>query len=143
MIEYANLYLAAVSALSSLIQAGSAIKANRVNSLLASKAKKARGRAETPYKKGGKNISAVIDDALLNALSSNIQRKLDHLATILVDDAASWADKAEFIEAAEKEVCSSLTKIRDLNQGELPTKRLKNLWDSHGCNRLRECQSSR
>lgn len=143
MIEYANLYLAAVSALSSLIQAGSAIQANRTSLLLASKAKKARGRAETPYKKGGKNISAVIDDALLNALSSNIQSKLDHLATILVDDAASWADKAKSIEAAEKEVCSSLTKIRDLNQGELPTKRLKNLWDSHGCNRLRECQSSR
>jgi len=143
MIDYANLYLAAISALSSLIQAGCAIKANGASALLASKAKKARGRAKTPYKKGGKDISAVIDDALLNALSINIQRRLDHLATILVDDSASCADKAKYIETAEKEICSSLTRIKDLNQGELPTKRLKNLWNSHGCNRLRECQNSR
>jgi len=133
MIEYANLFLAAVSALSSLIQVGSAIKTNRTNSLLASKAKKAMERAATPYKKGGKNISAVIDDALLNALSNNIQSKLDHLATILVNGAASWADKSRSIEGAKKEICSSLTKIRDMNQGELPTKRLQNLWNSHSC----------
>lgn len=132
MIEDANLYLAAVSALSSLIQVVYAIKEDRASSF-ASKTKKAIERATTPYKKGGKNISAVIDDALLSALSHNIQQKLDQLAELLIDATAPWADKMISTEEAEKEICSSLTKIREMNQGELPTKRLQNLWNSHSC----------
>jgi len=133
MIEYANLYLAAISALSSLIQAAIAIKATKKNALFNTESTKAIARAAVPYKKGGKNISAVIDDSLLCELSANIQSNVDRLALVLSDDTVSWADKESSLMKAKIEICLSLSVIKNLNQGRLPTKLLSNLWESHRC----------
>lgn len=86
-----------------------------------------------PYKKGGKNIAAVIDDAILAGLTKTIQVSVDRLASTLSDDTISWADKEFFLQKEQAEICSSLLVIKNLNNGSLPTKQLSNLWESHCC----------
>lgn len=131
MIEYANLFLSAVSALSSLIQATNSIKTSDHKTSFLAIINKAKKRSATPMKVGGKQISLVIDDAVLTALTNNINSSLEFLVTALSNKSLPWADKELAIAQASTEICKSLSTIRRLNNNDLPSKRLGNLWQSY------------
>jgi hypothetical protein len=131
MIEYANLFLSAVSALSSLIQATKSINHDSHEASFKTEINKARKRSITPMKVGGKQISLVIDATVLATLTGNINSSLEHLVIALGDNSLNWADKNVAITRASSEICKSLSAIKRLNNGNFPSKRLDNLWQSH------------
>ena len=131
-LEIGGFFAAAISALSSLIQAYKVAR-DELRTVKQSKIDEMEDRASRPLKRGGKRLSNVIDDDVLLALNDDINETLVELVSALSDRLASEAEKNKAIRQAEERICAALSRILMLNQDRFPTKRLKNLWHSHGC----------
>jgi len=131
-LEIANLFVAAISALSSLVQAYKTAR-DDTRQVKESRITELESRGSRPLKRGGKAIGNVIDQNLLSALTRNIGDSIEKLASVLRNAEASEQAKDEAMKEAEERVCGSLRRILMLNQNQFPTKTLQNLWLSHGC----------
>ena len=131
-LEIANLFVAAISALSSLVRAYK-IARDDTRQVKESRITELENRGARPLKRGGKAIGNVIDQNLLSALTRNIGDSIEKLASVLRDAQASEQAKDEAMKEAEERVCGSLRRILMLNQNQFPTKTLQNLWLSHAC----------
>lgn len=122
----ANLLVSSLSALSSMVQA---YNASRLTNL---SIEKAQQRLEQPLKQGGSRIAQVIDAQLLQALSDKAEQETKALIAELQEhDELHLLDAA--IKQANERICFYLSKIKEYNKDVLPTKRLNELWASHGC----------
>ena len=131
-LEIANLFVAAISALSSLVHAYKTAR-DDTRQVKESRITELESRGSRPLKRGGKAIGNVIDQNLLSALTRNIGDSIEKLASVLRDAQASEQAKDEAMKEAEERVCGSLRRILMLNQNQFPTKTLQNLWLSHAC----------
>ena len=131
-LEVAGLFAAAISALSSMVQAYKAAR-DEARQVKRSKIKALEKRGTHPLKRGGKALGDVIDQKILAALTQNINTAIEELASVLRDTQTSELAKNEAMNRAEEQICGSLGRILDLNQNQLPTKTLQNLWLSHKC----------
>ena len=131
-LEIASLFAAAISALSSMVQAYKAAR-DEAREVKKSKIKQLKNRGSRPLKRGGKAIGNVIDQKILAALTKNINDSIEQLASVLQDTQTSDLEKDAAMQNAESQICGSLNRILKLNQNQLPTKTLKNLWLSHVC----------
>lgn len=131
-LEIGGFFAAAISALSSLIQAYKAAR-DEARAVKQSKIDELEDRASRPLQRGGKRLSNVIDDDVLLALNDDINESLVELVSALSDRGTRDGDKAKAIRRAEERICAALSRILMLNQDRFPTKRLKDLWLSHGC----------
>jgi len=96
MIEIASLVVAGLSALSALIQAYNSAKV--LNKKIATKKiKQANERASKPLKVGGKRVSEVIDEELLNAFLVEIQSQHQILLKAIHSDSMSVLEKDKVI----------------------------------------------
>ena len=131
-LEVAGLFAAAISALSSMVQAYKAAR-DEARQVKNSKIRKLKRRGAQPLKRGGKALGDVIDQKVLAALTKNINNSVEELASALQDSQTSELVKNKAMHKAEAQICGSLKRILKLNQNQLPTKRLQNLWVSHKC----------
>ena len=131
-LEIGGFFAAAISALSSLIQAYKAAR-DEARTVRQSKIDELEDRASRPLIRGGKGLSNVIDDDVLLALNDDINESLVELVSALSDHLASETEKGKAIRKAEERICAALSRILMLNQDRFPTVRLRNLWLSHGC----------
>jgi hypothetical protein len=131
-LEIANLFVAAISALSSLVHAYKTAR-DDTRQVKESRITELESRGSRPLKRGGKAIGNVIDQNLLSALTRNIGDSIEKLGSVLRDAEASEQVKDAAMKEAEERVCGSLRRILMLNQNHFPTKTLQNLWLSHGC----------
>jgi hypothetical protein len=131
-LEVAGLFAAAISALSSMVQAYKAAR-DESRQVKKSKIKQLKSRGLQPLKRGGKALGDVIDQKILAALTQNINNSVEALALALQDTQTSELAKNEAMHKAEEQICGSLSRILKLNQNQLPTKTLTNLWVSHKC----------
>jgi CRISPR/Cas system CMR-associated protein Cmr1 (group 7 of RAMP superfamily) len=132
MIEIANIAIAGLSALGALVQAYSVAKANNEN-VSKSKIKKSKERADKPLKIGAKKVSEVIDDKLLLVLKRKIEEQHTKLIQSLESTSISDSERERSVEEAKNQICYFLKKVKEFNEGALPTKRLENLWLSNKC----------
>ena len=95
-------------------------------------AEKAQKRLDEPLKNGGAKISQVIDSNLLKTLSSKAEQEAKALILLILK-----TQDIELLEQPMEEarirLCFYLTQIKSHNDGDLPTKRLNQLWLSHRC----------
>ena len=133
-LEVAGLFAAAISALSSMVQAYKAAR-DEARQVRKSKIRQLKSRGSQPLKRGGKALGDVIDQKVLAALTKNINDSVEALASALQDTQTSELAKNEAMHKAEAQICGSLRRILKLNQNRLPTKRLQDLWESHKCGR--------
>ena len=131
-LEVAGLFAAAISALSSMVQAYKAAR-DEARQVKKSKITQLKIRGSHPLKRGGKALGDVIDQKILAALTQNINNSVEALALALQDTQTSEMAKNEAMHKAEEQICGSLSRILELNQDQLPTKTLRNLWVSHKC----------
>ena len=131
-LEIGGFFAAAISALSSLVQAYKSARAE-ARAVKQTKIDELEDRASRPLKRGGKGLSQVIDDDVLLALNDDINESLVELVSALSNRTAPEATKNKAVRQAEERICAALSRILMLNQDRFPTKRLKNLWLSHGC----------
>ena len=131
-LEVAGLFAAAISALSSMVQAYKAAR-DEARQVKQSKITQLKIRGSHPLKRGGKALGDVIDQKILAALTQNINNSVEALALALQDTQTSELAKNEAMHKAEEQICGSLSRILELNQDQLPTKTLRNLWVSHKC----------
>ena len=131
-LEIAGLFAAAISALSSMVQAYKAAR-DEARQVKQSKIKQLKDRGKHPLKRGGKALGNVIDQKILAALTKNINDSVEALALALQERQTSELAKNEAMHKAEEQICGSLSRILKLNQNQLPTKTLQNLWVSHKC----------
>jgi len=131
-LEVAGLFAAAISALSSMVQAYKAAR-DEARQVKQSKIKQLKNRGSHPLKRGGKALGDVIDHKILAALTRNINDSVEALALALQERQTSEVAKNEAMHKAEEQICGSLSRILKLNQNQLPTKTLQNLWVSHKC----------
>jgi len=132
MIEIAGLAVAGLSALASLIQAYYTAKANH-KKVSESKIKESRDRADKPLKIGAKKVSEIIDPELLKVLKDQIEEQHAKLIFVLQSTDISDLERERSVEEARTQICYFLTKVKEFNEGVLPTKRLENLWFSNKC----------
>lgn len=132
MIEIAGLVVAGVTALGTIVQAFYTARAKNKKVSRAS-LKKAEARASEPLKVGAKRVAEVIDQKLLEALQGEIE--IRHKKLIQAFRSANVSDTAREaqVEAARQQICRFLTQVKNFNAGQLPTKRLKDLWISNRC----------
>ena len=131
-LEVAGLFAAAISALSSMVQAYKAAR-DEARQVRKSKIRQLKSRGAQPLKRGGKALGDVIDQKVLAALTKNINDAVEALAVALQNTQTSEWAKEEAMQKAEEQICGSLSRILKLNQNQLPTKTLQNLWVSHKC----------
>ena len=131
-LEIGGFFAAAISALSSLIQAYKAA-CDEARAVRQSRIDELEDRASRPLKRGGKQLSNVIDNDVLLALNDDINESLLELVNALSDRTAPEAENNRAIRRAEERICAALSRILMLNQDRFPTKRLKDLWLSHAC----------
>ena len=132
MIEIANIAVAGLSALGALVQSYYAAKANNTN-VSKSKIKKSKERADKPLKIGAKKVSEVIEEKLLLVLKYKIEEQHTNLIHALESTSISDTDSERSVEEAKNQICYFLKKVKEFNEGDLPTKRLENLWLSNKC----------
>lgn len=132
MIEIAGIAVAGLSALGALVQAYYVAKANN-KSVSKSKIKKSKERANKPLKIGAKKVSETIDDKLLKVLKVNIEEQHTKLIHALQSTSISNSERERSVEETRNQICYFLTKVKEFNDGVLPTKRLENLWLSNKC----------
>lgn len=128
MIENANLIVATLSAMGTLVQAYASITSPDKQKVRASKK-----RASKKLSRGGKKVAEVIDPNLLECFSVKIQKEYIELYNVLASDSSSLPEQKVAISRANKNICFYLTNIKEHNKGSLPTKRLKKLCQSHNC----------
>lgn len=130
--DIAGLFVASVSALGSLIQAFYTARDSN-KKVDNRKVRLLQKRAKKPLKVGIKTIDAIIDDKLLAALSSNIEKHNKILIDAFTNNQLSDAEKAVKVEEARIQICKTLSEIKKFNNDQLPTKRLEQLWLSNQC----------
>ena len=128
MIEIANLFVSTLSAISSLVQAY-----NSSRSVSAVKIKQSKERVSKTLKIGGQKISEVIDEDLLNTFIVRIQQEHQTLLGVLENKESTHKEIENSIKSSNKSICFFLNKIKEKNNGKLPTVRLNKLWASNQC----------
>ena len=128
MIDIANLFVSLLSAVGTLVQAYNSSK-----DISNKKIKQSKERASTTLKIGGKEISEVIDEGLLNTYVVRIQQEHNSLINILENKESTHEEIETAIKSSKKSICFFLNEIKDQNIGILPTVRLKKLWKSNQC----------
>ena len=113
-LEVAGLFAAAISALSSMVQAYKAAR-DESRQVKKSKIKQLKSRGLQPLKRGGKALGDVIDQKILAALTQNINNSVEALALALQDTQTSELAKNEAMHKAEEQICGSLSRILMLN----------------------------
>ncbi len=131
-LEIGGFFAAAISALSSLVQAYKAAR-DEARAVRQSKIDELEDRASRPLQRGGKRLGNVIDEDVLVALNDDINASLVELVSVLSDRGATEKDKNKAMRNAEERICAAVSRILILNRDTFPTKRLKDLWFSHGC----------
>ncbi|MEJ6122968.1 hypothetical protein MT390_13960 [Vibrio sp. 2-Bac 85] len=129
LILLANLFVSSISSISSVVLAYNS------STMTDAKIKKAKTRIDTPLRIGGAKVSQLIDSKLLGILSSKAEQEARELII-----AISKTDDVELIkqliDEATNRLCFYLQQIKQYNNDELPTERLKKLWLSHGCKEI-------
>lgn len=133
MIEIAGLVVAGISAMGTLVQAYYNAKSAKKN-VSRTKIKQAKERASEPLKIGQKKVAEIIDVNLLQALQQEIESQNNRLIHVFSSKGVSEKEKEREVEAARLKICHFLNQVMNFNEGELPTKRLQNLWASNRCN---------
>ena len=134
MIEIAGLVVAGVTALGTIVQAFYSARAKN-RKLSRSSLRKAEARASAPLKIGAKRIAEVIDPELLDTLQGEIENRHKALIQAFRSESASEIEREKQVEAARQQICRFLNQVRKFNAGQLPTRRLKDLWVSNRCQR--------
>jgi len=117
-----------MSAIGTLIQAYQSISKPDKEKVAYSKK-----RIEKKLSKGGKKVAEVIDPELLKTLSEKVQTEYADLISVLESKSSTLNDQELAITRARKSICFYLKEIKAHNNHELPTMRLKKLWESHEC----------
>lgn len=125
-VAIANLFVSSISSLAAVVQA------HNSNKVEPKDIKKAQQRIDTPLKRGGKQLIDIIDNNLLLVLTSKAEDEARELLSAISSD-TDIESINQLITDANKRICFYLQKIREHNQSELPTERLKSLWASHNC----------
>ncbi|TWX65939.1 hypothetical protein ESZ36_16685 [Colwellia demingiae] len=126
LIPIANLFVSAISSIATVVQAhsGQNVKSADIT--------KAQQRIDDPLKRGGSKVASVIDNKLLEALAKKAHKEAQELIHNINNQ-----DDVDIIQnhisEANSRVCFYLNKIKNHNENELPTERLKKLWLSHIC----------
>lgn len=126
LLGLANLFVSAISAASTVVQAHSSRK---VNATMITSAQK---RIDEPLKQGGAKLVPVIDKALLEVLTNKALKETQEL----INNIQSQNDPdiiENYIVEAKSRVCFYLNQIKKHNENELPTERLKKMWSSNAC----------
>lgn len=132
MFEIAGLTIAGVAALSSLVQAYYAAKS--ANKEVSKKIlQKAEDRASEPLKNGIKVVAEVIDEALLNTLQYEIEKRHKELIKAFRSTEVTEDERDLKVEEARLQICKFLSEVKRFNNDALPTKRLEQLWLSNKC----------
>jgi len=126
ILALANLLVSSISAASSVVQAHNS---NKVNPSDITKAQK---RIDAPFKRGGAKLVPVIDDKLLETLANKAHKEAQELIHNINNQDDVEIIQNHIIEANSR-VCFYLNQIKNHNENELPTERLKKLWLSHAC----------
>ena len=132
MIEIAGLVVAGVTALGTIVQAFYTARAKNKKVSRAS-LKKAEARAGEPLKVGAKKVAEVIDRELLETLQGEIENCHRNLIEAFRSETGNETEREKQVEAARQQICRFLKQVRKFNAGQLPTKRLKDLWVSNRC----------
>ncbi len=132
MIEITGLVVAGVTALGTIVQAFyTAREKNR--KISRASLKKAEARAGEPLKVGAKRVAEVIDQELLEALQNEIEIRHKKLIEAFRAETGNETEREKQVEAARQQICRFLKQVRKFNAGQLPTKRLQDLWVSNRC----------
>ena len=136
MLETASLFVATISALSSIIQAAKAAKdiakdydkdINEEAKMIAQVAKKRSNSAVAL-------ANTYINEEYIEIAAENIKNALDRFKEVWRDPSSPQAVKDQELKAANYTVCSELKRLMMLNEGELPgDDKFHELWRSHGC----------
>ncbi len=132
MIEITGLAVSGVTALGTIVQAYYSAKAGNKD-ISKTSLRKAEERAEKPLKIGIKKVAEVIDDKLLEALQSEIEKQNKKLIKVFTTSGTSDSERERSVEEARGQICGFLIEVMRFNEGRLPTKRLENLWSSNRC----------
>ncbi len=130
--DIAGLVVAGVSALGTLVQAFYAAK-NSNSEVSKSVISRAEDRASKPLKVGTKVVDDVIDQDLLLTLCHEIETHNKALISAFTNPELSVSEKELLVESARAQICKFLSEVMDFNNGQLPTERLKKLWQSNRC----------
>ncbi|EGQ7664801.1 MULTISPECIES: hypothetical protein [Vibrio] len=132
LLSIANFLVSSLSAMSSMVQA---YNSSKVTNKDISKAQK---RLDEPLKNGGAKIAQVIDSNLLNTLSSKAEKEARELISLIKETQDTEQLQKPMREASTR-LCFYLSQIKSHNNGDLPTKRLNELWISHRCDNGDAC----
>lgn len=126
LLPIANFLVSSLSAISSMVQAYNSSKVTNKD------LNKAQKRLDEPLKNGGSKISQVIDSSLLNTLADKAEQEARELICLISETQDTELLKQPMREASAR-LCFYLSQIKSHNNGDLPTKRLNQLWISHRC----------
>lgn len=132
LMPIANFLVSSLSALSSMVQAYNSSKVTNKD------AEKAQKRLDEPLKIGGAKISQVIDSKLLQTLSNKAEQEAMVLISLITETEDTTQLELPMKEASVR-LCFYLSQIKSHNNGDLPTKRLNQLWMSHQCDNKDVC----
>jgi hypothetical protein len=132
LLPIANFLVSTLSALSSMVQAYNSSKITNKDAV------KAQKRLDEPLKNGGAKISQVIDSNLLQVLSSKAEQEVRALIS-LISEIQDTERLEQPMKEASAHLCFYLSQIKSHNNGDLPTKRLNQLWISHRCDDKGAC----
>ena len=132
MIEIAGLVVAGVTALGTIVQAFYTARAKN-KPVSSASLKKAEARASAPLKIGAKRVAEVIDRELLETLQNEIENRHKKLIQAFRSEGIGEREREEQVEAARLQICRFLNQVKQFNAGQLPTRRLRDLWVSNRC----------
>ncbi|MEZ8688298.1 hypothetical protein AB6D53_11750 [Vibrio splendidus] len=130
--DIAGLVVSGVSALGTLVQAFYTAKSSN-QKISKREITKAENRASTPLKIGAKQVGDVIDEELLLTLSREIENHHKALVNAFSNSELTASEKEVIVESARIQICKFLGEVKNFNSDQLPTERLKKLWESNRC----------
>lgn len=132
MFEVAALFVATISALSSVVQAVKTAK--ELSDADVSTAENIASHPEPQNNSVQALVATGIDEDYIKIATSNIERALKRFKGVWLDPSVPQAVKDQELDAADFTVCSELRRITRLNGGVLPgDDRFHMLWSNHGC----------
>ncbi|MGR5310802.1 hypothetical protein [Photobacterium damselae] len=130
--DIAGLVVSGVSALGTLVQAFYTAKSSN-QKISKREITKAENRASKPLIIGAKQVGDVIDEELLLTLSREIEDHHKALVNAFSNSELTVSEKEVIVESARIQICKFLGEVKNFNNGQLPTERLKKLWESNRC----------
>lgn len=130
--DIAGLVVSGVSALGTLIQAFYTAKSSN-KKISKREITKAENRASKPLIIGAKQVGDVIDEELLLTLSREIEDHHKALVNAFSNSELTVSEKEVIVESARIQICKFLGEVKNFNNDQLPTERLKKLWESNRC----------